>query len=65
MLHYEKGMCVSYVNVYGVQSCTVIAVDLDECRFDTSESNSDHVEISYHVDRFGLYVNDRPQSKVF
>ena len=29
--YYEKGMCVSYVNVYGVQKCTVIAVDLDDC----------------------------------
>ena len=29
--YYEKGMSVSYVNVYGVQTCTVIAVDLDDC----------------------------------
>lgn len=29
--YYEKGMCVNYVNVFGVQLCTVIAVDLDDC----------------------------------
>lgn len=26
---YEKGMCVNYMNAYGVQVCTVLAVDLD------------------------------------
>lgn len=29
--YYKKGMCLSYVNVHGVQACTVIALDFDDC----------------------------------
>lgn len=72
--YYEKGMCVSYVNVYGVQSCTVIAVDLDDCmepyytvRFPDGkekQTDNDHLTLTTATHELMQYIHSARPSRV-